>query len=438
MPREAGPLLVLVEDDPVMGQSIVDWMSVEGYRVVWLRTGAEALERLPGLGPDVVLCDIRLPDASGEELHRALAPVLGATPVLFVTGFGDIDQAVRLMKAGAADYVTKPFDIETLTERIEALIAPRWRRSDGSALGESPAIARVERILRRVADVDSTVLLTGPSGAGKEVAARFLHQAGPRASRPFLAVNCAAIPGDLLESEVFGHERGAFTGAAGRHAGYCERALDGTLFLDEVAELPQPMQAKLLRLLQERVFTRVGGEDALPFRARVVVATNADLAARVREGRFREDLYFRLDVISVAIPPLAARREDVLPLARRFLGELSERFGRGVSGFTVEAEAALLVHDFPGNVRELRNRVERAVALAEGQRLTEADLFPERMATGVEGAAETLADAREALERRLIAAALAETGDAASAAIRLGVSRSTLFEKIRRLGMRAG
>lgn len=441
MPRETGPLLVLVEDDPVMGQSVVDWMRVEGYRVVWLRTGAEALARLPGLGADVVVCDIRLPDLSGEDLYRELAPALGKTPILFVTGFGEIDQAVRLMKAGAADYVTKPFDIETLIEQIAALIAPSWQRTDGTVLGAAPAMVRVERILRRVADIDSTVLLAGPSGAGKEIAARFLHQVGPRAQRPFIAVNCAAIPLELIESEVFGHERGAFTGASGRHQGYCERALDGTLFLDEVAELPLSTQAKLLRLVQERVFSRVGGEEVIPFRARIVAATNADLSARVREGRFREDLHFRLDVISVAIPPLSARREDILPLARRFAGELSERFGRSVAGLTADAEAALLAHDFPGNVRELRNRIERGVALAEGPRLTTADLFPERATKVSESSATTLpttlADARDALERRLIATALEEAdGDAASAATRLGISRSTLFEKIRRLGVR--
>ena len=222
-----------------------------------------------------------IPDMNGEEVYRALALSCGLAPIIFITGHGDIAQAVRLMRAGAADYLTKPFDIEALLRRLEALLAPRWQRGQGYVLGEAPAILAVERALRRVAPIDSTVLLTGPSGSGKEVAARLLHAEGPRARLPFVATNCAALPMDLLESEIFGHERGAFTGATARHEGLAEQAGAGTLFLDEVAELPMPLQAKLLRLVQERVFRRLGGERDLPFRARIVAATNADLEARI-------------------------------------------------------------------------------------------------------------------------------------------------------------
>ncbi|WP_223880948.1 sigma-54-dependent transcriptional regulator [Roseococcus microcysteis] len=436
-PPEVTPLVALIEDDPVMGQSVADWLAVEGYRTSWFRNGAEAIRALARQAPDAIICDIRLPDMNGEEVHRALVQAGGDAPMLFVTGHGDIAQAVRLMQAGAADYLTKPFDIEALLRRLEALIAPRWQRSEGFALGEAPAIQSVERVLRRVAGIDSTVLLTGPSGSGKEVAARLLHAEGPRARLPFVATNCAALPAELLESEIFGHERGAFTHATSRHAGLAEQAGAGTLFLDEVAELSPPLQAKLLRLLQERVFRRLGGERDLPFRARIVAATNADLDAQVAEGRFREDLFFRLAVIRVAMPPLRDRPEDVLPLARRFLGEFAASFARPLRGFTTLAEEALLAHDHPGNVRELRNRVERAAALAEGELVTAADLFPERAPTRAEAALPTLADARDAAERRVITAALAAAGgDVARAAEALRVSRSTLFEKLRRLGLR--
>lgn len=432
-------MVALVEDDPIMGQSVVDWLAVRGYQANWLRTGAEALSVLPRLRPDIVVCDIRLPDMTGEEIHRELSQALPGTPFVFVTGYGEVDQAVRLMRAGAADYVSKPFDIEVLLDRIAALLAPRWQQTDGTELGVSPAMVHVERILRRIAGIDSTLLLTGPSGSGKEVAARFVHERGPRAGKPFVAVNCAAIPADLLESELFGHERGAFTGAQSRHHGYVERAGDGTLFLDEVAELPLPMQAKILRLLQERVYARVGGEGSLRFAARVVAATNADLGERVRAGLFREDLLFRLNVIGVAIPPLAGRPEDIMPLALRFVGEFAERFGREPLGFTTGAEAALLAHSYPGNIRELRNRVERAVALGDGPWIGVADLFPERHPSpSGKDAVLTLAQAREAAERKHILRVLNEAdGDVAVAAERLDVSRSTLFEKIKRLGIRS-
>lgn len=435
---DPAPHVALIEDDPVMGQSVADWLAVEGYRTSWFRTGGDAVRTLARQAPDAVICDIRLPDMSGEDVHRALAVPCGHAPILFVTGHGDIAQAVRLMQAGAADYLTKPFDIEALLRRLEALLAPRWQRGDGTLLGEAPAILAVERVLRRVAPIDSTVLLTGPSGSGKEVAARLLHREGPRAALPFVATNCAALPADLLESQIFGHERGAFTGAVARQEGLAEQVGGGTLFLDEVAELPPPLQAKLLRLLQERVFRRLGGDRDLPFRARVVAATNADLDARVAEGRFREDLFFRLAVIRVAMPPLRDRREDVLPLARRFLGEFAGTFARSLRGFTTLAEDALATYDFPGNVRELRNRVERAAALAESDLITATDLFPERASPArADTAVPTLADARDAAERRAIAAAMAATsGDVTRAAEWLQVSRSTLFEKLRRLGLR--
>jgi len=437
---DRGPLLALIEDDPVMGQSVVDWFAVEGFRTVWWRNGRDALAAFSSTRPDALLCDIRLPDMTGEDIYRELGARLGTCPVIFITGFGDIAQAVRLMQAGATDYVTKPFDIEAIIKRVEDALATRWQLSEGWELGNAPAIVEVEQLLRRVSGIDSTVLLKGPSGSGKEVAARLLHRCGPRAERPFLAINCAALPRDLLESELFGHERGAFTGAHQRHEGFAERVGSGTLFLDEVTELPLELQAKLLRLLEEKAFRRVGGDRLYPFRARIVAATNADIQGYVRDGRFREDLYYRLAVITVEMPTLRARAADIVPLARRFVSEYAVSFGRTVKGISPLAEEELVMHHFPGNVRELRNRVERAVALSDRDWITTSDLFPERRLGEPTGGLpmRTLADAREAAEKALIEATLREAGgDVEKAAAILDVSRSTLFAKIKRLGVRS-
>jgi DNA-binding NtrC family response regulator len=293
-------------------------------------------------------------------------------------------------------------------------------------------------LLRRVADIDSSLLITGESGVGKEVAAKFVHQISTRAGEPFVAVNCGAIPNDLIESQLFGHEKGAFTSAQARHHGYVERARNGILFLDEVGELPMLMQVKLLRLVQERTFTRIGGETAIKSGARIICATNADLETAVAEGRFRRDLYYRINVIPVIIPPLRDRSDDILPLAQRFVHEFSEAFERVVHGFTPAAEQALLNHSWPGNVRELRNRVERAVALSQTPRLSVGALFLSETTEADGGPPATLAEVRDRAERQHIRAVVADVDNRIEeAAKRLGVSRSTLFDKMRRLGIRS-
>jgi DNA-binding NtrC family response regulator len=323
--------------------------------------------------PEAVICDIRLADMSGEEVFRAVADRDGAPPFLFITSYGDIDQAVRLIRSGAGDYLAKPFDMPVFLDRLSGLL-PSPQSDAAQVLGVSDAMCSVERTLRRVARVRSTVLLTGETGVGKEVSARLLHQAsGP--SGPFMAVNCAAIPAELLEAELFGHERGAFTGAQARHLGWAERAGEGTLFLDEIGDLAPALQAKLLRLLEDRQFYRVGGESAVTFRARIVCATNADLEKRVQHGRFREDLFYRVNVVSIAVPPLRERLADIPWLLDQFFDQFNaEDELAGISGL---AEEAALHHAWPGNVRELRNRVERAVALALGPWIMPGDLFPE-------------------------------------------------------------
>lgn len=442
MPSDRGRIL-LVEDDPVLGGSVAQRLRLEGYSVDWAQGALNAAASLARQVPDLLLSDLRLPDGSGEELFLAHRDRLASTPVLVMTAFAGVDQAIRLLKAGVDDFLVKPMETADLLARIETHLARRAVPLNDAVLGPSAAIRQVEAILRRTAEGDSPVLLLGETGTGKDVAARLLHSVSPRARLPFMAVNCAAIPTELMESEMFGHERGAFTGASSRREGYAERAGGGTLFLDEIAELSLPLQAKLLRLLEAREFTRVGGTSALPFKARPIAATNADLEQRVREGRFREDLLYRLDVIQVRLPPLRVRPEDVHHLADRFLEDATSRGDRVVRGFDAQARDALGRHGWPGNARELRNRIERAVALANGPWLTTGDLFPDRAAhlrpeTGRTASSDqsTLADVLLAAERRAVAEALDATGwDVGAAAARLGVGRSTLFEKLRRLGL---
>jgi len=385
--------------------------------------------------PDLVVCDIVLPDISGEEVFIQASPRLSGTPFLFVTGFGTIGGAVRLMKAGAADYIEKPYAMTDLLERIARLIAQQPLTE--AVLGVSEAMRQVEMLLRRVANVDSPLLFTGESGVGKEVAARFVHQVSTRATEPFIGVNCAAIPSELIESQLFGHEKGAFTSAEARHHGYVERARAGILFLDDVGELPILMQAKLLRLLQDRTFTRVGGEVGIRSGARIICATNADLEAAVAQGRFRRNLYFRVNVIPVVIPPLRDRPDDILPLAHQFMREFSESFKRNVHGFTPAAEQALLENPWPGNVPELRNRIERAVALSQTPRIAVEALFSPKTAEPSGGPFATLAEIRDRAERQHIRAALAAAGSKQAAAKLLHVSRSTLFEKMRKYDFRS-
>lgn len=432
----------VVEDDPVMGESLLQRLSLEGCRVDWWTTGQEALAGLRKLEHDLVICDMRLPDMDGGTLFRETVREENAPPFFFITAYGEIDQAVALMRAGAGDYLTKPFVMDDFLGRVKALLGRKERlETSQPTLGTSDAMRGVEHLLRRVADLDSALLITGETGAGKEVCARFVHQISPAAQQPFMAVNCAAIPDDLLESEVFGHERGAFTGAQARHLGYAERAKAGILFLDEVGDMPLPLQAKLLRLLEDKTFYRVGGERPVRFEARLVCATNQNLEAAVRRGEFREDLFFRINVIPVTVPPLRDRQADISMLLHRFVHDLATLMEREVEGVSALAEEAALAHDWPGNVRELHNRVERAVALARGAWIMPGDLFPE-VGLWREGAAAelaSLAEVKDAAERRQILRALQATeGQVMKAAELLGVSRTTLWEKMRRLKIEAG
>jgi two-component system response regulator HydG len=427
----------LVEDDLIMGESIVRRLALEGITVRWWQRGRDAVEAMASARVDAVVCDIRLPDLDGEAVFQHAARSPSAPPFLFITAHADIDQAVRLMRAGAADYVTKPFDLADFLLRLSDLMPARATAAT-PVLGVSTAMQEVERLLGRLARIGATVLITGETGTGKEVAARFLHATSAAADRPFVAVNCAAIPADLLESELFGHEKGAFTGATQRHLGYAERAGDGVLFLDEIGELHPSLQAKLLRLVEERSFHRVGGEKPIAFRGRLIAATNADLPKRVDDGRFRADLYYRINVVSVRMPPLRERPDDIPWLMERFFGACAAAGETPLRGVGALAEDAARAYPWPGNVRELRNRMERAVALGLGQWVMPGDLFPDRPggAVAADGALTSLEDARHAAERHHILRALAETkGEVAAAARLLGIGRTTLWEKMRRFGI---
>jgi DNA-binding NtrC family response regulator len=433
--------LGLIEDDPIMGESLVQRLQLEGASVRWWRSCADALRDLSSSCTQgctaAVICDIRLPDGSGADVYRSMARKAGAPPFLFITGYGDIEQAVSLMREGARDYLTKPFKMSEFLARLQQVIGTTGHDGD-AVLGVSQVMRDLEQFLRRAARVNSSVLLTGETGVGKEVCARFLHNACGKASGPFMAVNCAAIPADLMESELFGHERGAFTGAHARHLGYAERAASGILFLDEIGELAPKLQAKLLRVIETRSFYRLGGEHEVPFKARLVCATNTDLQQRCREGNFREDLYYRINVIAHHVPPLRERPDDVDWLIDRFFAEFSRTIDSDAVGVSSLACEAAREHPWPGNVRELRNRIERAVALAVGRWIMPSDLFPERMdhPASENRFLESLGTARESAEKRHIQRALEMTGGAIlPAAKALGISRTTLWEKMKRYGL---
>lgn len=424
------PQILVIEDDTILGGAIVQRLKLEGFTPVWVQTCAEAIAALKRARPDFVLSDIVLPDGSGENVFRKAQPWLGDTPILFATAFGEIDQAVRLVKAGAEDYLTKPYDVDELVGRIRTSLSRRHRSPRSAASAEltlSPTTETVAEQLRRAAATDLPVLLTGETGVGKEVAARYLHASSPHSGSPFLAVNCGAIPHELLESQFFGHERGAFTGATQAHVGYFEEAADGTLFLDEIGELDARLQTALLRVLEDGRFRPVGSRKDRTFGGRVVAATNADLGQLRSERKFRDDLYYRLSVIEIPLPPLRERLGEIEPLAHRFLQELCTR-SRPAPVLSGDALQTLLRYDWPGNIRELRNRLQRASVFAKGDVLEADDIFPEMRLVGAEE--ETLADVRKRAEADLIERAIiASHGRIGDAARQLGISRTTLWKR---------
>jgi DNA-binding NtrC family response regulator len=435
----------LVEDDPIMGESLQQRLTLEGFACDWHRTGTSALDSMGRVPYAAVVSDIRLPDFSGEALFRTvLDRDERAPPFVMITAYGAIDRAVELIKLGAVDYVTKPFDVDLLVAKLRVLAgvpddysAERVR----AELGTSAAAHRVEDLLPRIAQLADTVLITGESGVGKERVAQILHRLGDQSgAAPFIAVNCAAVSETLLEAELFGHERGAFTGAVRTRRGVFEQAEGGTLFLDEVGEMTPGMQAKLLRAIQEREIVRVGGEKRIPVNVRLVCATNRDLQQLVEQSRFRRDLYYRINVIHLRLPPLRERRDDILWFARAFVADRARRNG-SAKRLSAAAESALLAHPWPGNIRELRHAVERACILSERVVIEPQDLFespnPDPAVSPKEGES-SLSDYLQRCERYFIAETLERHGWQIGATARaLGISRKSLWERMRRLAIAA-
>jgi two-component system response regulator HydG len=453
------PLVLIVDDETSNLESLGKIFEREGWRVALARSGAAALDALRAERAAVVVTDLMMPGMGGDELLRAVKALAPESEVVLMTAYGTVETAVAAMKEGAYDFLTKPVKrhaiVKSVRQALEraslvaenralkarlAELSPRT----GGLLGDAPAFRAVLETLRQVAPTSATVLLEGESGTGKELAARLVHDLSPRAAAPFVPIHCAAIPEGLLESELFGHERGAFTGASARKEGRFERAHGGTLLLDEVGEMSPAVQVKLLRFLQDGVLERVGGTEPLRLDVRIVAATNRDLAAEAKAGRFREDLFYRLDVVSVRLPPLRDRREDVLPLASFFLRRVAEGLPKKVTGLSPAAAAALERYAWPGNVRELQHAVERAVILSGGEVLELADL-PEPIraaAEGVEpppppaaGAAIVipLGTPMDEVERLVIRRTLEQTkGDKTLAAQILGIAARTIYRKLDR------
>src|SRR6266511_274632 len=448
--------VLVVDDEPGLRQSLGLLLADAGYDVAAEGNGARALERALAESFDLLLCDVRMPEMDGLAFLRAYKGRGGSALVIMMSAYGGEEAALAAMKEGAYDYVPKPFrpDEVVLTlrkaeerERLGRTIATLKAQLDTSPaaralIAESPAMQQALEVVARVAGHKTTVLITGERGTGKEVIAQAIHRAGPRAAGPFVAVNCAAIPETLLESELFGYVKGAFTGAAGDRPGLFEQADGGTLLLDEIGELPLPLQAKLLRVLQESEIRRVGDQRTRRVDVRLLAATARDLATEAAAGRFREDLFDRLNVVAIHLPPLAERREDVAPLARHFAAQVARRLGQPVA-LSDAAVAWMVEQRWPGNARELEHAIERAAVLSDKDVLEPEDLqskgvvpplrAAERGSGGEDVGGGTLRDAVEAAERQAITAALAAAGgNRREAAKRLGVSLRTLFYKMDR------
>ena len=448
---DAKQKILLVEDDPGL-QKQLKW-SLSDYELVIAADRDSAIAQLRRHEPPVVLLDLGLPpdvDGATEGL-AALQQILSLAPstkVIVVTGNLDRSNAVKAIHLGAYDFFQKPFEPEVLALMIARALHVHAleienrllaARQGGAALQglitSSEPMLKICRTVEKVAPANATVLLLGESGTGKEVLARGVHELSPRASKRFVAINCAAIPDTLLESELFGYEKGAFTGAAKQTIGRIEYANEGTLFLDEIGDLPMPLQAKLLRFLQERVIERLGGRGEIPVDVRVVCATHRDLAGMIREGSFREDLYYRLSEISVKIPPLRERPGDAVLLAQAFLERYARELGRNIRGFTADALAALEAHAWPGNVREMENLIKRATIMADGNQITAADLGLDT--SHAEPQPFNLRQARENAERLAVSRALAHSdGSIAQAAELLGITRPTLYDLMAKIGMK--
>ena len=444
------PRALIVDDERAECEMFADALRDAGFDPSWDTSPVAALTRLETEPFDVVVTDLNMPGISGNELCSRIKQQKPHLPVVVVTAFGSIDAAVAAMRAGAYDFVTKPFDVDTIGLVLKRAVENHELRTEVDALrrvvdtsqryglliGSSEPMRRLYSTIENLRNGDSTVLVTGESGTGKELVAREIHAHGPRKDRPFVAISCAAMPETLLESELFGHERGAFADARSRRDGLLVSAEGGTLLLDEIGDMPLALQAKLLRAIEERTVRALGSNQEVPFDVRIIAATNRDLEAAVEQGRFREDLFYRVNVIHLELPPLRSRSGDVLLLAQAFLGELAVRSGRPISKFSAAAAEKLAAYDWPGNVRELRNCVERAVTLSHSAQVEVQDLprkvrdfQPRHVLIAGDDPSELLP--LEEVERRYIARVIAAcAGNKSKAARVLGIGRKTLYRHL--------
>jgi len=449
--------LLLVDDDRQVLESMADWLRDQGLTVDTATGYSDALEKLRLKSYDMLLVDVRLQDGDGFDLLEQVRRNYPDSHVVLMTGYGDADAAVEALRAGAADYLTKPLIDDELLMTIERSLNQRQVIAEnvqlrkeldkqhglGSVVGQDPGMLRVFDMVDSIADTRATVLVTGESGTGKSMIARAIHRKSNRAAKPFIEVACGALPENLLESELFGHVAGAFTGATGDKTGKFMQADGGTIFLDEIGTASPAMQVKLLRVLQELEFEQVGGDKTFKVDVRIILATNEDLAEAVAEGRFRQDLYYRVNVINVALPALRERRSDISLLAQSFLQELREDTNRPIQGFSEAAVAALESYDWPGNIRELQNVVERAVLLGKEEVIAAGDL-PRDVAGGPSISLRrvgsmSLKEALEEPERQIILDVLESNNwNRNATADSLGVNRTTLYKKMKKLGLEDG
>ena len=445
--------VLVVDDEPAARSGLEKLLKSSDYDVACAADGVEAIDIAATFAPDVVVTDLKMPNMDGMTLLSKLREQDRDLPVIVTTAFGDMSNAVEAMRKGAADFITKPIDIDVLTLAIDRAVERRamhvesenlkrqLRDRDGDGLqgllGTSPVMQKVYRVARQVAGSKATVLITGESGTGKGELAKAIHALSPRSKEPFVSLHCAAIPETLLEAELFGHEKGAFTGADKRRVGRFEQAIGGTLFLDEIGEISPLMQVKLLKVLQEKTIERIGSGQSVTVDVRVLAATNKDLATEVREGRFREDLFYRLNVVAVEMPPLRLRGGDVIVLAEHFLRKFARENHKNVDGFTNAARTKILAHRWPGNVRELENAIERAIVMTEGP-LVDADDLPFAAAQVSTGEVRIPGSTMAEIERHAILSTLeAVQGSTARAAELLDISIRTIQYRLSEYGIAA-
>jgi two-component system response regulator AtoC len=439
--------ILVVDDEPIVRESLHDWLTDTGYEVFTAENGPKALEIIEEERPGIVIADLVMPGMDGIELMKRAKEIDPSIEVIIITAYASISTAIAAMKEGAYDYIEKPFCperaellIEKLAEHqklVEENLSLRLRLEDHyrfeNIIAKSSKMQRVIEVIKIVAKSNATVLITGESGTGKELVARAIHSQSHRRGKPFVAVSCAALPESLLESELFGHEKGSFTGAYAQKKGRFEFASGGTLFLDEVGEMSANIQVHLLRVLEEKEFTRVGGNQPIKVDVRVVSATNKDLKKAVASGEFREDLYYRLNVVTIELPPLRERKEDIPLLAQHFLNDFALENQKRITGFSPEATESLLAYDWPGNVRELENAIERAVILAKDSVITVAELPQENMSLG---RSDSVGKNLKEMEKSHIMDVITGTGGNYSEAARiLGITRMTLYNKVKEYGL---